>query len=52
MNILNKQRWTADKKWFSSLGVAQGLSTPHHKIRLLWNVTESLEIYAGLFWAQ
>jgi hypothetical protein len=26
-NILNKQWWTADKRWSSSLG----LTTPHHK---------------------
>jgi hypothetical protein len=30
-NILNKQSWTACKGWPSSLGVGQGLTTPHHK---------------------
>jgi hypothetical protein len=27
-NILNKQSWTADKEWFSSLGVGCGDNNP------------------------
>jgi hypothetical protein len=29
--MLNKQLWTADRGWSSSLGVALGLQTPNHK---------------------
>jgi hypothetical protein len=31
-NVLNKQSWTADKGWSSSLGVGEGLTTPRRKI--------------------
>jgi hypothetical protein len=30
-NILNKQSRTANKEWFSSLGVRRGATTPHRK---------------------
>jgi hypothetical protein len=30
-NILNKQSLTANKEWYSSIAVGQGLTTPHHK---------------------
>ena len=29
--ILNKQLWTADKGWSSSLGLGQVVTIPHHK---------------------
>jgi hypothetical protein len=31
VNALNKQSHTANKEWFSSLGVGMVLTTPHHK---------------------
>jgi hypothetical protein len=31
VNTLNKQSQTADKGWFSSLGVGRGLKTHHKK---------------------
>jgi len=31
VNILNKQSRTADKEWYSSLGVGWGAKTPHRK---------------------
>jgi hypothetical protein len=37
-NITNKQLWTADKGWFSSLGVGKVLTTPHCKKALLQNI--------------
>jgi hypothetical protein len=30
-SMLNKQSWTSDKGWSSSLGVGLGLTTPHRK---------------------
>jgi hypothetical protein len=30
-NILNRQSRTADKGWFSSLGMGEMLTTPHRK---------------------
>ncbi|KAJ4443652.1 hypothetical protein ANN_05327 [Periplaneta americana] len=34
-NILNKQSWTADKGWSSSLGLGEGLTTHHRKKQLV-----------------
>jgi hypothetical protein len=31
VNILNKQSWTADRGWPSSLGVGRGANNPHCK---------------------
>jgi len=31
VNILNKKSRTADKGWFSGLGLGMGLASPHHK---------------------
>jgi hypothetical protein len=40
-SILNKQSWTAGKKWW---GLGMGLTTPHCKIiSLLQNVTKGLK---------
>jgi hypothetical protein len=33
--MLNKQSWTADKGWSSSLGLGVGLTTPHRKNKLV-----------------
>jgi hypothetical protein len=41
-NILNKQSWTADKGWSSSLGVGRGINNSPYKINLLRNVTKGL----------
>jgi hypothetical protein len=49
VNILNKQSWTADKRWSSSLGVGVVLTNPHHKTGLVmkqipvpWSWTDPL----------
>jgi hypothetical protein len=44
VNILNKQLWTADKGWPSSLGVGQGANNSHRKKKnsMLRNVTKGL----------
>jgi hypothetical protein len=49
-NILNKQSWTAEKEWASSLEVGGVLTIPHLKIHLVtryyswsWSWTDSLE---------
>jgi hypothetical protein len=43
VNILNKQLWTADKGWSSSLGLGVGLTTPYRKFFLLLrNVSKHL----------
>jgi hypothetical protein len=31
MNIRNKQSWTVNKEWSSSLGLGQGLRVPDHE---------------------
>jgi hypothetical protein len=31
VNTLNKQPWTNDKGWSSSLGDGMGITTPHNK---------------------
>ena len=36
-NILNKQSWTADEGWSSSLGVGRGAKTPPCKTLMLRN---------------
>ncbi|KAJ4427699.1 hypothetical protein ANN_25351 [Periplaneta americana] len=35
VNILNKQSWTADEGWSSSLGLGEGLTTHHRKKQLV-----------------
>jgi hypothetical protein len=43
MNTLNKQLWTDDKGWSSSLGVGRGANKPSpQKINLLQNINVSL----------
>jgi hypothetical protein len=42
MNVLNKQSWTANKGWSSSLGVVRGADNSSPLINnLLRNVTQS-----------
>jgi hypothetical protein len=36
VNILNKQSWTAEKGWSSSLGLGMGLTIPHHKKKVIY----------------
>jgi hypothetical protein len=35
VNILSKQLRMADKRWFSSMGLGMGLTTPHCKNKLV-----------------
>jgi hypothetical protein len=42
-NVLNKQKWAADKGWPSSLGVGKVYET---QVRLTLNVTHQLLAYA------
>jgi hypothetical protein len=42
VNLLNKQSWTADKGWFSSLGVGRGVTSDLKQTSFLPNVTQGL----------
>jgi len=38
VNVLNKYSWTVKKKWYSSLGLGEVLTTPHFTTRIFFTV--------------
>jgi hypothetical protein len=49
VNILNKQSWTADKGLSSSLGLGMGLTTPHHKNKLVTKIHRKPQAWTDSF---
>jgi hypothetical protein len=48
VNVLNVQLRTANKEWFSNLGLGKGLTIPHKVAVKCYTRTSELDIFFGM----